>query len=673
MAVIKKNLKNYTPGRNDFLHFANVMNKNAALDLGGTQGLQDSKLLPVQNPIDTNNAGNALTPKPNNIAAPVIEKPALIEPINKDESETATDNGLNSDNANSKTEETITSPNDVSEDKYKTDNKMLGESDWYSSQGLDPERDYQNTVNMLNYEYQTSMATYGQNAENLYQMGLQNSGVSDIFQSNAFSTYLANMNAAAAAKIAAQKQNKALYNVYTEDWKNQRNNVVSSAAEWVSSEMSRGNTDVEKLKNQAKQIYNLSDEEISRISDIIDISSEKASGEILNRLKAFFTDVYGDYSGSEEEKTAAKNYFKNIFSEDAITRAFESLDEEQSAINSAVLKDFVNLEVGNRVLDDKTIEDLKALTEDGTYDMTAINDAITQDLDYVLNNEEGFKNGFKFAGLPEESWNTLSDEAKVNTILNKASQLKKEGLITQETWSNVVADHIATTFETARENKKEDEWFDEKNDNRYSFVILNTAADTAIFYKEQYENGTITEEDYKAVCVEINNQLDEDERKGLYKNMEVYTKDASGFDRWAESIAQWGPEAVEDVLKTIVDVMPGLGAKAGAEIGRFIASKIAQIDHPLAKEYAKVYEYFKDSPSSLVDIYDLIVDNPQEAKFFDVYNKLDTDGKHALADIYMAAAPEDRVEKEWWRGGLRGLAVSNAINQSENKKEESGN
>jgi hypothetical protein len=110
--------------------------------------------------------------------------------------------------------------NRVDENTYYANNNFLGtQKEWEDYYGYDADRDYQNTVNTLNYEYQTSMANYGENAEKMYQMGLQNSGVSDIFQANAFSAYLGNMNQAAADRINAKNQFKRDYARYQDDFK----------------------------------------------------------------------------------------------------------------------------------------------------------------------------------------------------------------------------------------------------------------------------------------------------------------------------------------------------------------------------------------------------------------------------------------------------------------------
>lgn len=118
----------------------------------------------------------------------------------------------------------ILAANGISGSREEYDKKVgaLGEQDFYDKYGLDPDRDYLSQKKELEYNYMTEMATYGEKAERLYQMGLSNSGVSDIFQANAYSAYLSNVNTAAAERIEAKRKNALAYQEYqqgiTDGW-----------------------------------------------------------------------------------------------------------------------------------------------------------------------------------------------------------------------------------------------------------------------------------------------------------------------------------------------------------------------------------------------------------------------------------------------------------------------
>ena len=89
---------------------------------------------------------------------------------------------------------------------------MSGFDDWMSENGYDPTKDYNDARAELEFDYETSMATYGRKAEELAQMGLTASGVSDIYQLGAFNSYLQAQNDLANKKITAMKQYRQEYN-----------------------------------------------------------------------------------------------------------------------------------------------------------------------------------------------------------------------------------------------------------------------------------------------------------------------------------------------------------------------------------------------------------------------------------------------------------------------------
>lgn len=84
--------------------------------------------------------------------------------------------------------------------------------DWMSKNGYDPDTDYKDAQAALEYDYMTSMANYGRRAEELAQMGLSNSGLSDIYQLGAYNSYLQSQNELANQLIAAKKKYRQEYN-----------------------------------------------------------------------------------------------------------------------------------------------------------------------------------------------------------------------------------------------------------------------------------------------------------------------------------------------------------------------------------------------------------------------------------------------------------------------------
>ena len=89
---------------------------------------------------------------------------------------------------------------------------------WQSAYSVDPVVEYQNAQAQLDYEFKTWMSDYGARAEQLYQMGLSNSGVSDIYGANAYTAYVQASMDLKRAQIQQQKENRQMYQKYVDEY-----------------------------------------------------------------------------------------------------------------------------------------------------------------------------------------------------------------------------------------------------------------------------------------------------------------------------------------------------------------------------------------------------------------------------------------------------------------------
>lgn len=89
---------------------------------------------------------------------------------------------------------------------------------WQSAYSVDPVVEYQNAQAQLDYEFKTWMSDYGARAEQLYQMGLSNSGVSDIYGANAYTAYVQASMDLKRAQIQQQKENRQMYQKYVDQY-----------------------------------------------------------------------------------------------------------------------------------------------------------------------------------------------------------------------------------------------------------------------------------------------------------------------------------------------------------------------------------------------------------------------------------------------------------------------
>ena len=105
----------------------------------------------------------------------------------------------------------------------------LGYNDWLASYGTDTDKMYNEGAGRLNYELQTWAAGYGARAEKLSQMGLSNSGVSDIYGANAYSAYVSAMNDLYLSKIEMDEANRRNYQEYSNKYDSDLNTAATEA------------------------------------------------------------------------------------------------------------------------------------------------------------------------------------------------------------------------------------------------------------------------------------------------------------------------------------------------------------------------------------------------------------------------------------------------------------
>lgn len=245
-----------------------------------------------------------------------------------------------------------TAPTKDEYDAWAEKNGVVDEQGYYNMYGLDPDRDYQDTVNTLNYEYQTSMANYGQNAEQLYQMGLANSGVSDIFQANAFSAYLSNMNDAAVNRITAKKQNKAQYQAYFQGKKGeyqqysdafdaQEESNLNSAMSYALENYNGYNIEDVKQTLVASGYYQETIDQVAQRLNAIDPTNLKGETS-LSLAGMIFTTILPDYSGSDEDKQTVRNMLGNTVDAEALEDAFVMADARVGSMKDVNTNDAWN-------------------------------------------------------------------------------------------------------------------------------------------------------------------------------------------------------------------------------------------------------------------------------------------------------------------------------------------
>lgn len=217
----KKKVLDYDP-KTGFGNFAEIMNANNAIDMA--QNRVNAGMVPVTASVANPAAGVANapmkleTPTSTPVVGDAVAVGGTVSGGETGSESVDTSVGTTAETPVSGTAtETVVTARPITSTPI-TGGAMQSEADWYAAQGLDPDKDYENARAALEYDYETSMATYGQRAEELYQMGLSNSGVSDIYQLGAFNAYLASQNDLAYQRIEAKKKNRQAYLAYKNEY-----------------------------------------------------------------------------------------------------------------------------------------------------------------------------------------------------------------------------------------------------------------------------------------------------------------------------------------------------------------------------------------------------------------------------------------------------------------------
>lgn len=237
--------KNGKPGLPNVVDEVNGVN-DGGLVSGGDNGLLGN------GQSDSVNGGSV-------IEESVIDEPSVEEPIIED----------------STAEEPIIE--EPSGNSVETVSNKLSYEDWMSQNGYDPESDYDMARNELEYEFKTYLSTYGARAEELYQMGLSGSGISDVYGVNAYSAYLAASNDLALAKIEQENEYRRLYQEYSEAYDNEINQKITDGYNQYAATYKPENS--QNIYNELMTVYELTEQEATTVIKKLQSSYEAGASE----------------------------------------------------------------------------------------------------------------------------------------------------------------------------------------------------------------------------------------------------------------------------------------------------------------------------------------------------------------------------------------------------------
>lgn len=577
-----KNYRTYTPGKNDFLNFANTMNKNVLVDFKKNR----------ENTVEP--AGTVAT-----LPSSDINDLGLKEP-----------------------KDTTTSTISTTIPTVSTTEAKKDYSQWLAANGYNAENEYLQAKAALDYDYNTQMSTYGANAERLYQMGLSNAGVSDIFGADAYSAYLAAQNNLYADKIARENQYKQGYNAYLSEYDAAVKENNQKALAFASGIYDGYNLDYVKRALSANGYDQTAIDHV--MTSLNTLGSDEIKAGTVQGLYSNIATAFPNYTGSEEEKQAIRNLYGKTNSEEALNEAITMLDSTLNVANAQKRKEFdawlstyaidtegastwqgstsektalreqlilngyteADADYAISVLDNRktqmdlaaatdvsnTIRNLDVSTGEVTFnDLTTsleqakstfgensdayrqtqatISSKIKETIDWVLGGGEERLGGAEAAAiLGIEGYSDMKPGEQEGAIITKAGEFKKNGYLSSEDYNALISTWISSEVDA----------YTEKDKKNLTGTAISDYSNIAYNLSEWRNAGYMTEDEYNSHMTSL---INESGMTLLSASMGTIVGTASLSDKHlAGNVLMLGPNILSDLFNVNIDTNNAIDA-----------------------------------------------------------------------------------------------------------------
>lgn len=348
---------------------------------------------------------------------------------------------------------------------------------WQSTYSVDPVEEYKAAQEQLDYEFKTWMSTYGARAEQLYQMGLSNSGVSDIYGANAYSAYVQASLDLKRAQIEQEQENKALYAQYSAEYDAQQTSMTSAAFNAYASTYT---PDQEQSIRVALAAQGLTAEQVENVITQLNNyysslpeeqkpntlpSNETIINDAAVRLAAtlFTNEETGasTYTGSEVQKNQIRQVmqlseYSDIapYVEKIIAKMDENLTTTKKAEAITVTEEIESADITQVSLASilGLINNARAKygKESKEYEniFSSSRNLVTKSLKAALNNKSEFDLAYNLAGITQEEWMQMDDSDKMLAIMNAVGAFAKEGILHSSEAAWMFNDWFATELKS---------------------------------------------------------------------------------------------------------------------------------------------------------------------------------------------------------------------------------
>lgn len=378
---------------------------------------------------------------------------------------------------------------------------MKTEEEWMTEGGYDPDNDYINAKNQLEYDYMQSSANYGSTAEQLAQMGLTGSGVSDVFQLGAYQSYIQGQNDLYKALVKQKNELRQQYKQYTDTYEANAKADTANAYNFGLNMYNGANADevrrqltaqgydasivdtavanLEALDKNSLPTVKAAEEEKGRLYETAYAMMEEGStaqevrdymiksgvnadyvNEVMTRLsdkESLFTDK-AISAGVAAVKELFMREIEDADGNKSTTNVFKGSNDDIETVRQALrgskyekytdqIIDQLKIDKHNQTAAqyDDLIADINSGTAYSASDyaqiyrsapikkQAAMTEAITKQVDNLVNDQTAFDNAYTFVGVDKATWDQADDGAKMISILSRIGDLKNTGAISSET------------------------------------------------------------------------------------------------------------------------------------------------------------------------------------------------------------------------------------------------
>lgn len=337
---------------------------------------------------------------------------------------------------------------------------------WVTDKGYgDLDQEYADAQNDLEYEFMKESANYGQKAEQLAQMGLMNSGVSDVYQLGAFQNYTQAQNDLHNALIDKKKARQAEYNAYSDEYDaalkaeeqafnlqeeakaQQKQQILSELYSKYVGSYSPKQANTVRADLAALGYGDYADELIGNLDNTYNSMAETDRPDYFNAKQVaagieleVFKDADGNliqYTGSSDQKALVRKYLEANGMGDNIDTVLAELSNS-SYNNSATAIDDVITATSNgdiSVSASAYAEELNNIQNNSSWSANQkrelgnkLKEAALNEIDNLVNGDD-LGDGYMFVGEDKATWDARDDGDKLLLILDKVGALRKEGVI----------------------------------------------------------------------------------------------------------------------------------------------------------------------------------------------------------------------------------------------------